>query len=117
MRTVIALLALLSTAAIAESDFELRFPPNPPRYLRQIPLGQITERQLLDQLGIPQARMEVDGQDRWQYERIDQQNGLRLTWSYVLVDGVVFDVIHNATGCVFGKCPYNGMSARAQQNR
>lgn len=109
--------AVLFVAPVVAQDFELRLPSNPPRYLRQIPLGVITERQLLDGLGVPQNRIELDGEVRWQYERFFDDSGLRAAWTYVLVDGLVVDVIYNVTGCPFGKCANNGLSAREEQSR
>src|SRR5690348_11453369 len=111
-RLAIVLAVLASFTALAETDFTLRFPPNPPRYLKQIPLGEITDRDLLDQLGIPQNKIEIDGETRWQYERVDPQNGVRQSLTYVLSNGLVVDVIYNASGCPFGRCPYNGDTAK-----
>lgn len=111
------LLALLIALPTFAADFELRFAVNPPRYLKQIPLGVITERQVLDQMGVPQSKIEIDGEVRWQYQRVDQDNSATFSYTYVLVDGLVIDVIYNATGCVFGKCAYNGDSARKAQGR
>lgn len=115
-KSLLLSLLLLAAAAPAASEFKLRFPPNPPRYLKQIPLNEITERDLIDQLGIPQNRIEIDGEARWQYDRVDPYNGVRVSWSYVLVEGLVVDAIYNASGCPFGACPYNGMTARQEQS-
>lgn len=111
--TAIAILLLTSNAA-ADARFSLRFPANPPRYLRELPLNHITQSDLLDQLGIPQSTLELAGQTRWQYDKVDGQGTMRLSITYVLVDGVVVDAIYTATGCGF-RCPYSGISASEQQ--
>jgi hypothetical protein len=110
----LAIALFVSAAALAATDFRLRFPPNPPRYLKQIPLNEITQRDLLDQLGIPQSMIEIDNEVRWQYDQVNPENSMRLSFTYVLVDGVVTDVIYNATGCGF-RCPFNGITARKEQ--
>ena len=81
---------------------------NPSSYLQTFPLGEITEKDMLAQVGPPDRVVEFGGKKAWVY-RV-QESGNR-TFTYIFGGATVGDVVYNENGGL------NGASAREEQRK
>jgi len=90
--------------------FDLKLAPNPKRYFRELPLGTITQDELIRKLGLPAERLTVGDAEHWMYVVSSADSPFtRKSYTYVLIGGVIADVIYNDGG------PWNGISAKTEQ--
>jgi hypothetical protein len=110
MKTIpaLTLFALLITAtAVHGYDFKISLFTSPPNFLREFPIGEATQADVLASLGVPDESADLSGQTMWSYEYGTGYG--RRKFTFVIVDEVVVDVVYNDQG------RYNGMSAKQAQ--
>lgn len=78
-----------------------------PSYLKEFPLGTVSKKSLIENIGIPTRTNELEGKVYYSYE-LGEGYGLR-QFVYEITNGMVTDVRYHDQG------PYNGMSAKKQK--
>lgn len=80
---------------------------SPPKYLETVGLNEFTKDEVLAEVGVPDKKQTLRGQDHWSYE-LGESAGER-TYTYIFEDDELVNVRYNDQG------PYNGTTAREAQ--
>jgi len=108
MKSRLILTALLLLSACTAGGLRPTLFTIPPSYLKSFPLGSITEDDLLVRIGPPENRITGPRGLTSIVYSVGSEYG-RKTFTYVMKDGFVADVIYNDNG------PYNGTRASKTQ--
>ena len=103
----LVLISFFLLTACAAGGLRPSIMTSPTGYLQHFPVGQVTEAQMIQKAGPPTRYAEIQGHRAMVYE-VGRGYGLR-TFTYILDDGKVADVLYNDNG------PYNGLTASTEQ--
>lgn len=98
--SIIVAIALLLTACTSVPGARPTSYNYPPSYLESYPLNKYTEEEAITKLGPPDQVVEVAGKRRLVYLL---RKGATLTYSYIIENGIVTDVIYNESGSLNGQ--------------
>lgn len=112
-RIVIIVFCLFSSTAVFAVDITFSGWTNPRSYLSEFPLNQITQQDLLNQLGVPLRTISFGGAEYWSYPLVPVPDSTR-TFTFEIRDGKVTDVqYHNK----FVADQHDGLAAKAMQKK
>ena len=109
MRALVLCVLALSLAACVAGGLKPSVWTYPPGYLEGFPLDSVTEAQLFRDVGPPDQEITMTGMRGYVY-RLGQHTQAR-SYTYLMRDGVVYDVVYHENG------PYNGRTAREAQRK
>jgi hypothetical protein len=104
---ILCLILFVSACTAAGSIRPSKF-TNPSSYLREFPLAEITEDELLQQAGPPDREITMGGKRALVYRVQDSGNR---TFTYIFSGATVGNVIYNENGIL------NGATARTEQGK
>jgi hypothetical protein len=98
--TLMAIAAVIVLAAFVSCDARAQTidPPGaftlPGKWLKNVPLDQVNDQELVTVMGAPANTMVVGEQVYWVYEYDEPKS----TWTFVMNDGIVVDVVYRSEG-------------------
>lgn len=114
MRTLLITFVLLLGLGVASAaDLTFSGWTNPKTYISEFPLNQVTQQELLSQLGVPLRTVSFGGAEYWSYPLVPIADSTR-SFTFEIRDGKVTDVqYHNK----FVADQHDGLAAKAMQKR
>lgn len=114
MRVLLTAFALLLGLGIANAaDITFSGWTNPKTYLSEFPLNQVTQQELLKQLGVPARTVSFGGAEYWSYPLVPIADSTR-SFTFEIRDGKVTDVQYNNK---FVSDQHDGMTAKTAQKK
>lgn len=106
---IVFALALLLTACAGAGGLKPSIFSTPPSYLSSFPLNTVTESEMILKAGPPSRTTEINGNKALVYQ-MGEGFGER-TWTYIIENGVIIDVVYNDHGSA------NGSTATQYQSK